>query len=199
MVQRYEKNRKPSLSKDVDVSAIRVFETTSIENITKELEKFISDIDSNLKTDKLVIIGRKKLNYVLATIILLILVAVLYPLTNDLKAFYPEDKAVIILTFKYRSTSSVASERSPIKVELLENNKPIYSKVYYARGIRRDSSVFVYDEILVVPKQAALSFRMEETLFPDKKSELDIDKNLKPKDSVIISYDEKAKNFLYLK
>ncbi|MEO5358242.1 MAG: hydrogenase iron-sulfur subunit [Nitrospirae bacterium YQR-1] len=198
-VQRYEKTRKPSLHKDVDVTAVRVFETTSVENITKELDKFIADLDTGFKTDKLMILGHNKINYILASIVLIVAVAILYPLTNDLKAFYPEDKAVIILTFKYRSTSSVASARSPIKVELLENGKPIYSREYYPRGIRRDSSVFVYDEILVAPTQAALSFRMVETLFPEKKSELNIDKNLKPKDSVIISYDEHDKNFLYLK
>jgi hypothetical protein len=113
-------------------------------------------------------------------------------------SFYPTDKGAIILTFKYRSTPSVASERSPIKVDVIVNKKQIYSKIFNPRGIRRDSSVFVYDEILINPEKADIEFKIEETLFPEKKSEIFVSKTFKPKDSVIITYDENTKNFLYL-
>jgi hypothetical protein len=83
-------------------------------------------------------------------------------------------------------------------VDVIVNRKEIYSKVFNPRGIRRDSSVFVYDEIMVTPEEADIKFRIEETLFPEIRSELDVKKTLKPKDSVIITYDETTKNFLYL-
>ncbi|MBF0319449.1 MAG: hydrogenase iron-sulfur subunit [Nitrospirae bacterium] len=201
-IERYNRQRKPYLNLNIDRSRVKILMTTSTTDITAELDSFTNGLKNDLKTEakseKIAVTGLKKLNYAVSTILLLIPVILLYPLTDYKMAFYPTDKSAIILTFKYRSTPSVASERSPIKVDVIVNKKQIYSQIFNPRGIRRDSAVFVYDEILINPEKADIEFKIEETLFTEKKSEIFVSKTLKPKDSVIITYDENTKNFLYL-
>ncbi|MBF0337549.1 MAG: hydrogenase iron-sulfur subunit [Nitrospirae bacterium] len=196
---RYEGSRKPSLDKQTDPSRIRILQATSTSGIVRELDSFINDLNDGKKSDTVTVRGNRKLNYAIASLLLLIPTLLLYPLTSDRMAFYPEDKSAVILTFKYRSTSSVASERSPIKVTIRVNQKEVFSQIYNPRGIRRDSSIFVYDEILLNPEHAEILLKMEETLFPEKNSELSLTKDLKPKDSIIITYDDATKNFVFLK
>ncbi|MBF0345179.1 MAG: hydrogenase iron-sulfur subunit [Nitrospirae bacterium] len=200
-VARYEGTRKPSLDKDTDPSRIRILQTASTVDITKELDMFIKDvreISEEKKSDKVTVKSLVKLNYVLASIVLLIPTLLLYPLTSRKMAFYPLDKSAFIITFKYRSTPSVASERSPIKIDLFVNQKSVYSKIHYPRGIRRDSSIFVYDEVLLNPEHADIVLKVEETAFPEKHNELRLTKDLKPKDSVIITYNDAIKDLVYI-
>ncbi|KJU86141.1 cytochrome b/b6 [Candidatus Magnetobacterium bavaricum] len=196
---RYEGSRKPSLDKQTDPSRILILQATSTEGIAQELDMFIKDVNDGKKFDKVPIRGNQKLNYAVASLLLLIPTLLLYPLTSDKMAFYPEDKSVVIMTFKYRSTSSVASSRSPIKVTMQVNQKEVFSQTYNPRGIRQDSSIFVYDEILLNPEHADISLKMQETLFPEKTEELNLTKDLKPKDSIIITYDDSSKQLIYLK
>ncbi|MEO5359534.1 MAG: hydrogenase iron-sulfur subunit [Nitrospirota bacterium] len=197
-IERYSRQRKPYLNQDIDLSRVRILMTTSTTDITSEVDSFIKDIQGGKKQEKIVVKGLNKLNYAVSSILLLVPVILLFPLTDFKMAFYPTDKSAIILSFKYRSTPSVASERSPIKVDITVNQKEIYSKVFNPRGIRRDSAVFVYDEVMINPEKANVRFKIEETLFPEKKSEIHVLKDLKPKDSIIIAYDESTRNFLYL-
>ncbi|MBV6342378.1 hydrogenase iron-sulfur subunit [Candidatus Magnetobacterium casense] len=196
---RYEGSRKPSLDKQTDPSRIRILQATSTSGIAQELDSFTRDLNDGKKFDTVTVRGNRKLNYAVASLLLLIPTLLLYPLTSDRMAFYPEDKSVVILTFKYRSTSSVASARSPIKVTMQVNQKEVFSHIYNPRGIRQDSSIFVYDEILLNPEHAEISLKMEETLFPEKHEELNLTKDLKPKDSIIITYDDATKNLIFLK
>ncbi|MCG6551574.1 MAG: hydrogenase iron-sulfur subunit [Candidatus Magnetominusculus sp. LBB02] len=198
-VARYNRQRKPYLNQNVDPSKIRILMVTSNTDITQQLNAFIKDVTGGGKSETVAVRGLKKLNYAVSAIVLLIPVVLLFPLTDFKMAFYPTDKSAIVLSFKYRSTPSVASARSPIKVDITVNQKQVYSKVFNPRGIRRDSAIFVYDEVMINPEESDIKFKIEETLFPEKRSEIEVKKQLNAKDSIVITYDESAKNFLYLK
>ncbi len=197
--ERYEKKRKPSLANDVDQSRIRLLQAPYVRDISDEFATFIKDLKEEKTSDKIIVRGYNKLNYIAASVVLVVPALFLYPLTNHWMAFYPQGKSAIVMSFKYRSSQSLTKAKSPIKVSLLINNRPEYSRVFYPRGLRRDSSVFVYDEINIKPEAVSINFSIEETEFPEKRTELTMSGELKPKESIIVTYDEAKKSFVFLK
>jgi len=198
MIDRYTRKRNPLLKKDVEPSRIRIIEAPSVRNITSEIDSFIEDLKNSKKEEGIVTWGYKKINYILASLILIIPCLTLYPISVDKFTFYPKDKTVVVLSFKYRSSPSLAKERSPIKLHLTAGTKEVYSKTFYPRGIRKDASIFVYDEIILEPGSSPLKLFLEETFFPEKKKELTYKETLRPGEGLIISYDEAKKELFFL-
>jgi quinol-cytochrome oxidoreductase complex cytochrome b subunit/coenzyme F420-reducing hydrogenase delta subunit len=206
LVERYERRRKPYLVNDVDLSRIRVLEAAHVKDISNDIDTFRSDLKAGLqagsnagkKADKLTFVGFNKLNHVLIAVLLIVPTFLLYPLTDYKMAFYPPDKSVVIITFKYRSSPSIASARSPLKADLVINGKQVYSKIFNPRGIRHDSSVFIYDEIILDPGATVVDLHIEETLFPEKKQDIVVKQFLKPEDGIIISFDEETHKLVHL-
>lgn len=212
---RYEKERRPKLKEDADVSRIRVIQAPHIKNISKDLDEFRKDLADNRKFDKVVIKAPVRINYVLASVVLFIPILLFYPLTTHKMTFYPKDKTIVVMSFKYRSAAvqttagkqvysqlkhmqktgvSFATERSPLKLEVVLNNNTIYAKTFNPKGLRRDASIYVYDEIPLSPQKADMTFILTETAFPDKKTEFKLAKELKPQESLYISYDDEKKS-----
>jgi len=198
MVDRYERRRRPFLKKDVEPSRIWIIEAPSVKDITLEVNSFIKDLKKGKKEEGIVIRGYRKVNYILASLFLIIPAFALYPLSVDKFSFYPDDRAVVVLSFKYRSSPSLAKERSPIKLHLTAGNREVYSKTFYPRGLRKDASIFVYDEIILEPHSSPLKLYLEETFFPEKKKELTYKEILGPGKGLIISYDDARKELFFL-
>jgi quinol-cytochrome oxidoreductase complex cytochrome b subunit/coenzyme F420-reducing hydrogenase delta subunit len=216
--ERYERRRKPYLTSDVDLSRIRVLEAAHVKNISGDIDAFRGDLKAvqaaglngggnvgtgdgtgaQKKAGKLTFVGFNKLNHALMAVLLIVPTFLLYPLTDYKMAFYPPDKSVVIITFKYRSSPSIASARSPLKADLVINGKQVYSKIFNPRGIRHDSSVFIYDEILLDPGQTVVDLHIEETLFPEKQQDIVVSEFLKPEDGIIISFDEETHKLVHL-
>lgn len=213
--ERYEGKRRPRLKKDIDPSQVRILHAPYIKDISKEVEEFRRDITGNKKYDQVVVKSIGKLNYALASVILIVPIIIFYPLTTHKMAFYPKDKAIIVMSFKYRSSAVqttegkevysqlkhmkksgvfFATERSPVKLEVIMNNSPIYTKTFNPKGLRKDTSIYVYDEIPMSPQKADMLFRLTETAFPDIKTELKLERELKPKESLYINYSDQKKS-----
>lgn len=212
--ERYSGERKPTIKIKDNNSKIRILHVSSNADISRDVAEFRRDIIDNKASDNVVIKGRNKLNYVFASVFLFIPILIFYPLTTDNLIFYPKDKGVVVLSLKYRSSAvkttsgaeaysklrhmkkfkSMATSRSPLRVEVFENNNPIYSKVFYPRGLRNDSSIFVYQEFLLPPHKTDMTFRLTETEAPDVKSELSLNEDLKPTDSIYVTYDDEIRN-----
>lgn len=94
---------------------------------------------------------------------------------------------------------AIAKERSPIKVEIISEGRTIYSKTFYPRGLRKDASLFVYEEIFLKPEGKRLRLRLEETAHKDKVKEIEFDIPQKPKESVLITYDDATGSFVVLR
>jgi hypothetical protein len=124
---------------------------------------------------------------------------------------------VLVLSFKYRSSpvreevqksrglshmqaqTAIIKERSPIKVEVYENGRLIHARVFNPRGIRKDASVFVYDEVLLKPGEKDLLIRLEETKGRKAVKEAMLSASIRQKDSLFITYDEGKDSFLVLR
>lgn len=213
--ERYERKRRPILRKKVMGGRVLILEAPYVKSIGKEIEEFIS---SKKEGQDAKVVKTESLNYPVATAILAIPIFLFYPLTTHKIAFYPTQSFAVILSFKYRSSpvkevaqvkvgglkhmqaqSAIVKERSPIKVEVYKDGNLIYSKVYKPRGIRRDASIFVYEELFLKGDAQKLKIRVEETVHRGKVKEFEFEPPKNPKESVLITYDEATGNFLILK
>lgn len=212
--ERYEGKRIPKLKKDSDPSLIRILHAPYIKDISGDLAEFSRDLQDKKRFEKVVIKAPNRINYALATVLLFLPIVIFYPLTTHKMAFYPKDKSIIVMSFKYRSSAikttegkeayshlkhmqktgaAFATERSPITLEVIMDNKTIYSKTFNPKGLRKDTSIYVYDELLLEPQKADIAFILTETAFPDKRTEFKLARELKPKDSLYINYDDGTK------
>lgn len=213
--ERYERKRRPILKKKVMGGRVLILEAPYVKSIEKEVDEFISSPKEGQEV-KLITSGR--LNYAVASGVLALPIFLFYPLTTHKIAFYPVDRSAVVLSFKYRSSPvketlaeeskglkhmrsqvAIVKERSPIKVELYEEGRAVYSKVFNPRGIRRDASVFVYEELFFNPGRHSLVMRIEETKGKKNIKEIRLEAELKPRESLLITYDEDMGGFVVLR
>ncbi len=210
--ERYERKRRPILKKKVMGGRVLILEAPYVRSIEKEVDEFISSTKEGQEV-KLITSGR--LNYAVASGVLALPIFLFYPLTTHKIAFYPTHSSAVVLSFKYRSSpvketksermgslkhmqakSAVIKERSPVKIELYENGKLLSSKVFNPRGIRKDASIFVYEEFFLTPGEKVLKVRLMETAHPEKVKELELNTSLRTKESLLITYDETKGGFV---
>ncbi len=203
--ERYQGKRIPKLKKQTDPSRIRILHSPHFKNISKEIEDFRNDLIAQKSFEKVEVKAPHKVNHVLASLILLLPLVIFYPLTTDRMTFFPEDKSIIALSFKYRSSiikktaesiKRFKTDRSPIQVEVEMNDSSIYTETFNPRGLRGDAAIYVYNEIITDPQSANITVRLTEIAFPDKKIELNVsEKILKAEDTLYITYDDINKSF----
>lgn len=213
--ERYERKRRPILKKKVMGGKVLILEAPYVKSIERELNEFISSPKEGQEV-KLITSGR--LNYALATGVLSLPIFLFYPLTTNKIAFYPVDKSAIVLSFKYRSSPvkelrtervgalkhmqaqfAVVKERSSVKIELYENGELLSSKLFNPRGIRKDASIFVYEELFLTPGNRQIKLRLIETAHPERTKELEIKASMKAGDSLLITYDDAKGSFVVLR
>ncbi len=212
--ERYKRERRPILRKKVIGGKVLILEAPYVKSIDKEIDVFIK-ADKNKEESTIITLG--KINYALATMVLALPIFLFYPLTTHRISFYPTDKSVVVLNFKYRSSPvkeiakestglkhmqaqmAIAKERSPVKVDVFLEGKVIYSKVFNPRGLRKDASLFVYEEIFLKPEGKRLRLRMEETAHKEKVKELEFETPKNPKESTLVTYDDATGSFVVLR
>ncbi len=183
---------------------IMVIEAPNVRDISKEVKAFVDKLGEEGRGLK--VIARERVRYAFASPLFLLMGFSLYPLSSYHKvSFYPQDKSLLVLSFKYRSTPSQREKikpyrderyavyasgtgRSPLKVELLEGGRLVYSKTFQPKGLRKDGPIFVFDDLVLEPGRD-YTLRIEETLFKDRSALFSVDK-LKPGESLVILYDE---------
>lgn len=206
--ERFRGERRPRLLKVIDRGRVRILEKPSVDDASREVEEFLRALRSRSLPKELVILAKDKVNHLLAPVILFIPFLSFYPLTTHRIEFYPTDRSVAVLTFKYRSSpvrkaegtysklkhmqaiKNIALERSPIELTFLVDGKPLLKKRYNPRGMRRDSSIYVYEEFILDPGIHSLELRLVETAHPEKVKSFRLQKELKPSDSLALSYSE---------
>ncbi len=211
---RYRRERRPILRKRVLGGKVLILEAPYVKPIEKEVDEFMRENKTGKEPR---IIALEKINYAVATLILAIPTFLFYPLTTHKISFYPTHKSAVVLNFKYRSSPvreavakkeglkhmqpqmAIVKERSPVKVEIISEGRTIYSKTFYPRGLRKDASLFVYEEIFLKPEGKRLRLRLEETAHKDKVKEIEFDIPQKPKESVLITYDDATGSFVVLR
>lgn len=213
--ERFLRRRRPRLLRNLEGGRIRILEAPSVVSADGEVERFLNYLGSGGNFPREVsILSRDRLNHLLAPLILLPPFLSFYPLTTHRMDFYPRDKAVAVITFKYRSSpirkaegsysklehmralKSVAVERSPVELELHANGKILLKKVYNPRGLRKDSSVYVYEEFILPPGKYTFRLVLRETAHPDKVRVAVIRRELEPSSSLAVSYREKEGFFV---
>ncbi|GBC87899.1 Cytochrome b6 [bacterium HR13] len=213
--ERYERKRRPILRKRVEGGRILVLEAPYVKSIEREVEEFIN---SPKEGHEVKVVPSGRLNYAFASLVISLPIFLFYPLTTHKVSFYPKEKSVVVLSFKYRSSPvvevykeegkglkhmqtqlAIVKERSPVRVEFYEGGKLVYSKVFNPRGIRKDASVFVYEELLLPPGEHSLRVRLEETKGKREIKEVKLDAHLRAKDSLLITYDEDSGGFAVLR
>ncbi|MBI4686895.1 MAG: hydrogenase iron-sulfur subunit [Nitrospirae bacterium] len=208
--ERYEGKRIPKLKKNTDTSRIRILQAPHYKDISKEIEEFRSDLASKKVYEKVLIKFPSKAHYLIASVILFVPLVIFYPLTTHRMSYYPQDKSVLVMSFKYRSsairkTNSTApgamkfkTDRSPIKIDVIIDGSHAYTKIYQPRGLRGDAAIYVYDEVLLSPKSTNITIKLSELAIKDKQIELSTTKELKAKDTLFITYDDIHKQFMTL-
>ncbi|MCS7170816.1 MAG: cytochrome b N-terminal domain-containing protein [Aquificaceae bacterium] len=212
--ERYSRKRKPILKRKVKGGRVLILEAPLVKPIEAEVQEFMESI----KGEEVRILTSGMLNYPVATAFLALPIFLFYPLTTHRISFYPTESSVLVLSFKYRSSparevqrtgskglkhmqakKAVAVERSPVKLEVYSNDTLLHARIYNPRGIRRDSSVFVYEEIYLPPKEQKIKIRLKEVAHTEKIKEFHITVYLKEKESLIISYSEPEDRFILLR
>ncbi|RLJ70833.1 quinol-cytochrome oxidoreductase complex cytochrome b subunit [Hydrogenivirga caldilitoris] len=206
--ERFTGKRRPRLLKNVERGRVRVIEAPNVVDVSSDIDKFLQELRENRIPEDVTIISRGKLNHILAPVILFIPFLSFYPLTTHRIDFYPADKALSVITFKYRSSpvrkggkaysklkhmqamQNIAVERSPIEVTFLVDGKPLLKKKYDPRGLRKDASIYVYEEFLLQPGEHTFELKVIETENPDKTYTFRLEREVKPATSLAITYHE---------
>ena len=213
--ERFLRRRRPRLLRSLEGGRIRILEAPSVVSADEEVEDFLSRIrGGEVFPREVTVLSRDRLNHLLAPLVLFLPFLSFYPLTTHRMDFYPRDRAIAVITFKYRSSpvrkaegtysklehmrviESVAVERSPVELELRVDGNVLLKKVYNPRGLRRDSSVYVYEEFLLPPGEHTFKLILRETAYPDRVRKLEIRKKLEPASSLAFSYGEKRGFFV---
>ncbi len=213
--ERYERKRRPILKKKVMGGRVLILEAPYVKSVEKEIREFM---ESTKEGQGVKILATNRINYPLAVSVLTLPVFLFYPLTTHRVAFYPTDMSAVVISFKYRSSpvretkgigsgslrhmqaqNAIVKERSSIKLEVYRGKELIYSRVYNPRGIRKDASIFVYEELFLKAGNQKLTLRLEETAHKEKVKEFEFITPEKPGESLLITYDEATGSFLSLR
>ncbi len=199
--------RRPKLPKKLG-NRVTLIEAPSTIDVRDTLKALISELEKEDDGRSTKIIYRKGFNPILAPVILALPFLSFYPLTTHRMDFYPKDKAIAVLTFKYRSSpvkkaegtlsklkhmqaiESVAVERSPVLVVMHINGKEFLRKTYNPRGMRRDSSIYVYEEFLLEPGKHKVTLKLKEVSNPQKEFVFMVEKNLRASSSLVVTFSE---------
>ncbi len=207
--ERYTRRRRPKLLKSVEGGRIRIVEAPSVVSVDRELEEFINYLRSSEEFPRdVTILFKRKFNPVLAPLILFLPFLTFYPLTTHRIDFYPTDRSLAVITFKYRSSpvkkaketysklkhmqaiKNIAIERSPIRLVFSVDGKPVLDRVYNPRGLRKDSSIYVYEEFLLPPGKHSFDLRLTETAHPEKKVSFSLSRETGPSTSLAFTFSE---------
>jgi len=207
--QRFKGERRPRLLKTLERGRVRIIEAPYVVSVEREVEDFLNYLRTAKEFPKEVTtISQNKFNPILAPVILFIPFLTFYPLTTDRMDFYPTDRSLAVITFKYRSSpvkkaketysklkhmqalKDIVVERSPIELTFVVDGKKILKKRYDPRGLRKDSSIYVYEEFLLPPGRHRIELKLVETAHPEVIKTLKLERNLKPATSLAISYNE---------
>ncbi len=213
--ERFLRKRRPKLLRSLEGGRIRIVEAPSVVSVDREVEKFLSYLRSAEEFPKDVgIVSKGKLNPILAPIVLFVPFLTFYPLTTHRIDFYPTDKSIAVITFKYRSSpvkkakgsysklkhmqavQNVAIERSPVELSFYVDGKKVLKKVYNPRGLRKDSSIYVYEEFLLTPGEHTFKLTLKETAHPEKVRSIELRRKLEPTTSLALSYQEERGFFV---
>jgi quinol-cytochrome oxidoreductase complex cytochrome b subunit/Pyruvate/2-oxoacid:ferredoxin oxidoreductase delta subunit/coenzyme F420-reducing hydrogenase delta subunit len=206
--ERFLGKRRPRLLKTLPRGKVRILEAPNVAEVEEEVEGFLEEIREGRLPEDVRVLSRSGVRHVLAWTVLLVPFLTFYPLTVDRMSFYPEDKALLVLTFKYRSSpvrkvervysklkhmqavQSIAVERSPIEVVLTVDDREVLRKIYNPRGLRRDASIYVYEEFLIRPGVHTVRIHLRETAHKDKVRTFTLRSDLKPSSSLALTYSE---------
>ncbi len=203
--ERFLGKRRPRFPKSLEGGRVMILEAPSTAKVEDKVEEFINSLGEG---DRVRIVAKNRLNPVLAPIVLAVPFLSFYPLTTDKMEFYPTDKAIAVVTFKYRSSpvkkaekafsklehmkavQNIAVERSPIEVVFVVDGRELLRKVYNPRGMRKDSAIYVYEEFLIEPGRHTFELTLRETANPKKVVHFTLNRQLERKTSLAITFDE---------
>ncbi|NPA41761.1 MAG: 4Fe-4S dicluster domain-containing protein [Aquificae bacterium] len=203
--ERFLGKRRPRFPKSLEGGRVMILEAPSTAKVEDKVEEFINSLGEG---DRVRIVAKNRLNPVLAPLVLAVPFLSFYPLTTDKMEFYPTDKAIAVVTFKYRSSpvkkaekafsklehmkavQNIAVERSPIEVVFVVDGRELLRKVYNPRGMRKDSAIYVYEEFLIEPGRHTFELTLRETANPKKVVHFTLNRQLERKTSLAITFDE---------
>ncbi len=206
--ERFKGKRRPRLLKRISKGRVLLLEATNVEDVSKEIRDFKEKLEKEEFEEDIKIISKRKLNYVLASVILFIPFLTFYPLTTHKMWYYPQDKSLLVLTFKYRSSpvkevkkafsqlehmkavSSIALRRSSVELEVNVNGKTLLRKKYDPRGLRKDASIYIYEEFLLNPGSYTVKVKLRELEGKKREYEYEVFKNLKETQTLAITFSE---------
>ena len=206
--ERYKGLRKPRLLKNLNRGRIMIIEAPSTMDVTEKVEEFAMFISKEELKEGPQFHQLRRTNYILASVILFLPFLTFYPLTTDRVEFYPPDKSLAVLSFKYRSSpvkkagetysklphmqriENIAVERSPVEVIFLINGKETHRKIHEPRGLRKDSSIYLYEEFLIQPGRHTFEVVLREKKGLRKVERIRFQKLVKPGSTVAISYSD---------
>jgi quinol-cytochrome oxidoreductase complex cytochrome b subunit/coenzyme F420-reducing hydrogenase delta subunit len=207
--ERFSGHRRPRLLKNLDRGRILIIEAPSTRNVTPLIRDFLESLSK--KTDFKEgpsFMYTRRVHYLLGGALFVLPFLTFYPLTTDRISFYPEDSSLAVLSFKYRSSpvkkatevysklkhmqkiENIAIERSPIEVSFYANGELLHKKVYEPRGLRKDSSIYVYEEFLLPPGKYRFELIVKETAGPKKVEHITFERELEPSRTIAITYSD---------
>jgi quinol-cytochrome oxidoreductase complex cytochrome b subunit/ferredoxin len=202
---RMNRKRRPVSRPSVNFNNILF--VSSGQNVAQKIREFIEDKAPSQKRRNIRVVEWPKVNYILATVISLLLFLSIPVLSNAKLHFYSPTDRTVILSLKYisspveetsenssrlshmQSPVPIITRRSSITIDLLDkaSGAVIYSKEFQPRGLRKDVAIYVFDEI-IVPGPVSLILR--ETEFPDIIHTIE-DISLSEGESVVVRFEHK--------
>jgi len=215
--ERYKRLRRPRLLRSLEGGRIRIVEVPGAGDVSDHIEDFLDSLRENESFSRdVVVVKRGKLNPLLAPTLLLLPFLTFYPLTTDRMSFYPTDRSLLAITFKYRSSpikekgtfhgklehmkagGPIAVERSPVELSLIVDGREMLKKRYNPRGLRKDSSIYVYEEVLLKPGKRTIELKLTEMAGSRKETTFRLRGKLREATNIVISYEE-GRGFFVLK
>ncbi len=206
--ERYRGLRRPRLLKNLDRGRILIIEAPSTQEVTDRVVKFMETVREKETREGPHFYQLRKVNYAVASVILFLPFLSFYPLTTDRIEFYPHDKSLAVLSFKYRTSpvkkahsvysklphmqriENIAIERSPLEVVFLIDGKEVHRRVHEPRGLRKDSSIYIYEEFLIPPGRHHFEVILRETGGKRRIERIKFWSVLKPESTVAVSYSD---------
>ena len=206
--ERYRGLRRPRLLKNLRRERIMIVEAPSTQDVTDKVEEFAELISKEEVGEGPHFYQLRKTNYVLASVILFLPFLTFYPLTTDRIEFYPTDKSLAVLSFKYRSSpvkkasevysklphmqkiENIAVQRSPVEVIFFIDGKEVHKEIHEPRGLRKDSSIYIYEEFLIEPGKHTFELVLRETSGQRREEKIRFEKLINPASTVAVSYSD---------
>ncbi|MEW6467689.1 MAG: 4Fe-4S binding protein [Bacteroidota bacterium] len=184
---RIERKRRPVFTRKSSIERVRFVHSSM--RLAKEIADHLKDlraVDDKKGTSELAI-RRFRPKWVPGALLWILLILALPLISRVPAVFYSKDQGTLVLNFKYTSTAmtvmagsnsslkhmqqktAIATRRSPVEITIRDaEGKTIYRKIFRAKGIHEDMSVYVYDEIRVAGN---IRVSMKETEAADKQFE----------------------------